>query len=164
MISPGGTPHNRLSPDAEKRLRRLRAVAWFLDRSIPLGGKTRIGADPLIGLIPVIGDWVGGIASCYILYEAMRLGLPWSVIGRMFLNVLIETLAGEIPVIGDVFDFVWQANMRNLRLVERHYRFDTPPRPLAHMLSVFIAVVLAWLALMVAATLLVIKLLSLALA
>jgi hypothetical protein len=126
-----------LSLDAEKRLRRLRALAWFLDRSVSLGKDRRIGVDPLIGLVPVLGDWVGAVLSAYVVYEGARLGLPWAVLTKMTGNILVETLVGYVPVAGDIFDFVWQSNTRNLRLVERHYRPHMKGRPLGR---IFVAV------------------------
>jgi len=118
----------QIPADAEMRLRRLRKMAWLLDRSVGVGPDARFGLDPIIGLIPVVGDWVGSILSLYVVYEALRLGIPWPVLGRMLLNVGIEALVGAVPVLGDVFDFVWQANMRNLRLVEEHYQARLRPR------------------------------------
>lgn len=114
---------------AEPRLRRLRALAWFLDRAFALGKNRRFGFEPLIGLIPAIGDWIGGIFSLYILYEAARLGIPWRVLGRMAWNVALEVIIGTIPIAGDIFDFVWQANMRNVQLVEANFRPTLPTRP-----------------------------------
>lgn len=133
-------PPALLSADAAKRLRRLRAMAWFLDRAIPLGGAGRVGLDPILGLIPGLGDWAGAVLSCYVMYEAARLGVGWPVLGRMLGNVLLETLIGSVPVAGDVFDFVWQANMRNLRLVERHFRPEMKPRSLAHIAALLVIV------------------------
>lgn len=139
-------------PSADARLRRLRALAWFLDRLFSLGGNRRFGVEPLIGLIPGLGDWVGGLLSLYILYEAARLGIPWRVLGQMGINVLLETVVGAVPVAGDLFDFVWQANMRNVRLVEEHYRPNLPPRPLGRIVLALIAaaVVLFFLLLTIA--------------
>lgn len=117
-------------PDAHRRLQRLRALAWLLDRSIGVGPKARFGLDPILGLVPGVGDWLGGLLSLYIVYEGMRLGLSWPVIGRMLGNVAVETVAGAVPVAGDVFDFWWQANIRNLQLVEKHYRPSLAPRSL----------------------------------
>ena len=116
-----------LPPEAEKRLKRLRALAWFLDRSIPVG-PWRVGLDPIIGLLPGAGDWIAAGLSVYVLYEGARLGLPASVLTRMAGNILVEAIVGTIPVAGDMFDFAWQANMRNVRLVEEHYRASLPPR------------------------------------
>ena len=130
----------QLPADSEMRLRRLRSLAWLLDRSVGVGGKARFGLDPIIGLIPVIGDWAGAVLSLYIVYEALRLGLPWPVLGRMLLNVGVEALAGAVTVLGDAFDFVWQANIRNLRLVEAHYHVRLKPRSTASIAGVLIAI------------------------
>ena len=126
--------------EASRRLRRLRTLAWFFDQSIPIG-RWRIGVDPIIGLLPGVGDWIGGVVSCYVVYEAARLGLPAPILARMGLNILTETLLGSVPVLGDVFDFAWKANVRNLALVERHYRPEHSPRPLRRItwaLSLFV--------------------------
>lgn len=111
----------RVTGEVDPRLLRLRRLAWLLDRSIPIGGGYRIGIDPLIGLIPGIGDVVGAGLSSLILHDAARLGLPVHVLLRMIGNVVVELVIGVIPVVGDLFDFAWHANMRNLALVERHY-------------------------------------------
>jgi hypothetical protein len=130
----------QLPADAEMRLRRLRSLAWLLDRSVGVGGKARFGLDPVIGLIPVVGDWVGAALSLYVVYEGLRLGLSWRVLGRMLMNVGVEALAGAVPVLGDAFDFVWQANTRNLRLVEENYHARLRPRSAASIAGVLIAI------------------------
>lgn len=107
--------------DAQRRLRRLQRLAWVLDRSIPIG-RWRVGLDPIIGLLPGAGDWIGALLSLYVLYEGARLGVPGGVLWRMTGNILIEVIVGAVPVLGDLFDFAWQANMRNLALVEKHFR------------------------------------------
>lgn len=116
--------------ESEQRLQRLRRLAWLLDRSVGVGPRARFGLDPLLGLIPGVGDWAGAALSLYIVYEATRLGLSWPVVFRMVGNIAIETLIGTIPLAGDAFDFFWQANTRNLQLVDRHYRPGSKPRPL----------------------------------
>ncbi len=118
------------SSDAARRLLRLRRIAWVMDRSIPIGGGRRIGLDPIIGLIPGLGDWLGAAISSWLVYEALRLGLPGRVLGRMVLNIAIEAAVGAVPLLGDIFDAAWQANQRNLRLVESHYDGRLKPRPL----------------------------------
>jgi hypothetical protein len=124
------------------RLRRLDHLAWLLDRSIPLG-RFRIGLDPILGLMPGIGDAVGALLSLYILYEGARLGAPGYILVRMAGNILIEAILGAIPVLGDVFDFVWQANSRNMQLIHKHHAPRWRPRPLrAVWLSVLVAAVL----------------------
>ncbi|HTO03041.1 MAG TPA: DUF4112 domain-containing protein [Opitutus sp.] len=133
----------QLPGDAETRLRRLRSLAWLLDRSVGVGQKARFGLDPVVGLIPVVGDWVGAVLSLYIVYEALRLGLSWPVLGRMLLNIGVEAVAGAVPVLGDAFDFVWQANIRNLRLVEAHYHARLRPRSAASITGVLTVVGIA---------------------
>ena len=136
-------------PEAQRRLKRLRVMAWLLDRSIPIGGGWRIGLDPLLGLLPGAGDALGALFSVSILYDAARLGLPWRVLVRMAGNILIEAVVGLLPVFGDLFDFVWQANMRNLRLVEKFYHPRQSPRSgrqIALALGLFALLLLALIA------------------
>lgn len=130
-------PPEPLPRDAATRFRRLRALSWFLDRSIPIG-KHRIGLDPIIGLLPGAGDWIGALLSFYVLYEGARLGMPSGVLVRMGGNILVETIVGAIPFLGDIFDFVWQANTKNLALIERHYRPEMRARPL-HKIGLVLA-------------------------
>ena len=99
---------------------RLRRLAWLLDSSIPLPGGFSIGLDGLIGLVPGIGDVLGACFSSYIIAEAARAGAPVGVLARMGLNVAIETIVGAIPVLGDLFDFAFKANVRNVALMDRH--------------------------------------------
>jgi hypothetical protein len=141
------------SPEVAMRLKRLRWLAWIMDRSIPLGGGRRIGLDPLIGLIPGLGDWLGAAISSWLVYEAIRLGLPLRVLARMVLNIAIEAAVGAVPLLGDLFDAVWQANQRNLRLVEGHYDARLKPRPLRWIPVAF--VILAGLFLVAVAALIV---------
>lgn len=99
----------------------MRFLSRLLDNSITLPGGYRIGIDPLIGLVPGVGDFVAAGLSLWLVWDAMRLGIRKRVVLRMFLNVLIETMVGAIPLLGDLFDAVWKANARNMRLVELHY-------------------------------------------
>ena len=141
-------PPEPVSHDAAVRLRRLRGLAWLLDRSIPIG-KWRIGLDPILGLLPGAGDWIGALLSFYVLYEGARLGMPGPVLVRMAGNIFVETIIGAVPVLGDLFDFVWQANARNLALIEQHYRPELRGRPMRRVgiaVGVFLFLVLAVLA------------------
>ena len=138
-------PVTEIPAGAAKRLRRLRHVAWLLDRSILIGGDRRIGIDPIIGLVPGLGDWIGAALSSWLIYEAACLGLPARVLGRMGLNVAIEAAGGALPVVGDVFDAFWQANQRNYRLIERHYDPRRRPRSPRRLLAIFLVAVLAFL-------------------
>jgi hypothetical protein len=90
-----------------------------LDTSIRIPGTgRRIGLDPLLGLVPWAGDAIGALLSAYLVWESARLGATRGMVARMLLNVAVETVVGVIPVAGDVFDAVWKANSRNLRLLE----------------------------------------------
>jgi len=105
---------------AERETReRLRFIAWLLDSSIPVPGtRFTVGVDALIGLVPLLGDLIGVLASSYILAEAHRLGVRRAVLVRMALNVAIDGVIGIVPFLGDVFDAAWKANVRNVRLLE----------------------------------------------
>jgi len=80
----------------------------------------RFGLDPIIGLVPVAGDLASAVLSFYILSVAAQMRVPRSTLVRMGLNVGIDYVLGSIPVLGNVFDFVWKANQRNMQLLERH--------------------------------------------
>jgi len=98
--------------------RRLRGLARLLDSSIPLPGGYRIGLDGLIGLIPGVGDAIGASFSTYIILEAARMGASRTTLLRMVGNVLIDTIVGAVPILGDLFDFAWKANQRNMALLD----------------------------------------------
>jgi hypothetical protein len=103
-----------VSPAIEK------LVDLMEDRYRVPGTEYRFGLDGLIGLVPGIGDFVGMLIGLAVLFEALRLRVPWVVLGRMALNLWIEGLIGSIPVVGDLWDFWFKANRRNLRLLQRH--------------------------------------------
>ncbi len=96
----------------------LRRLAHLLDSSVRLPGGYRIGLDGFIGLVPVVGDVLGALISTWIVVQGARLGAPVPTLMRMMVNVLIELLVGVIPVLGDLFDFAWKANNRNVHLLE----------------------------------------------
>ncbi|WP_070988298.1 DUF4112 domain-containing protein [Halofilum ochraceum] len=110
--------------DARQRaLRRLDRLAHVLDTCIPVPLlRTRIGLDGLIGLVPGIGDAATGILSLYPVVEAWRLGLPVTTILRMLGNVGVDTVIGAIPLAGDLFDFAYKANRRNVDLLRQALR------------------------------------------
>lgn len=102
-------------------LRRLRLIGHLLDNSIPIPGTNqRIGIDPILGLLPGAGDVLGTALSTYIVFEAARLGVPRATLTRMIGNILFETVTGSVPVLGDVVDAAWKANLKNLALLEMH--------------------------------------------
>lgn len=107
----------RESPQVE----RLRRLARLLDSAIEIPGtQFRFGLDPIIGLVPGIGDVIGAIFSTLIIFQAARLGASRAILIRMMTNVAVDTLVGEIPLFGDLFDFGWKSNTRNIALLEQH--------------------------------------------
>lgn len=99
----------------------VRALARALDSAVRLPGtEIRFGFDSVIGLIPGVGDIAGALASGYIVLVSARLGAPPSVIARMILNLGVDTLVGSVPLLGDLFDVGFRANLRNADLLDRH--------------------------------------------
>ena len=90
------------------------------------GTSVRFGVDAIIGLVPGIGDVLGGVASCILLLAAWFRGVPYVALVRMAVNVGIEVLVGSVPLLGDAFDVAWKANRRNYKLLVRHV--DQPRR------------------------------------
>lgn len=100
---------------------RVRALAKLLDSALRIPGTNiRFGLDALIGLIPGVGDVSGAAMAGYIVLTAARLGVPKTVIGRMVLNVGVDTVVGAIPLLGDLFDVGFRANLRNTALLDRY--------------------------------------------
>ena len=98
----------------------LEALTRLLDDVFCIPGTNiRFGLDPLIGLIPGIGDVITGLASFLIIFAGWQRGLPRVTILRMTTNVAIDTLLGSVPVLGDVFDAAWKSNRMNLKLLQR---------------------------------------------
>lgn len=104
------------------RIARLRRLAVLLDSAIRLPGGFRIGADGIIGLAPGIGDTLTTALSAYIVYEASQLGLPRHKLWRMARNVAIDSVVGAVPLLGDLFDVAFKANLRNLAIIEEHFQ------------------------------------------
>ncbi len=120
------TKRNEPATSSSHRIKRLRSLSRLLDSAIPLPGGYRIGLDGLIGLIPGIGDIAGGIASSYIIIESARLGASVPTLLRMAFNVLLESIIGLIPIFGDLFDFAWKANERNMILMDKQFNSAQP--------------------------------------
>ena len=100
-------------------LKRVQRYAWLLDQSVRVPViNYRVGLDGLLGLIPGVGDLAGGLMSGYVVWLAWQAGARGGLLARMIGNVLLETVIGAIPVLGDLFDFAFKANMRNARMLE----------------------------------------------
>jgi hypothetical protein len=110
-----------MTPGQEAYLAWLRQVSRLLDSAFVVPGTSwRFGLDPIVGLIPGLGDLVSPLFTIFILAHASQVGVPKIVQARMLINVAIDTLVGAIPLFGDLFDFAWKANDLNLALLERH--------------------------------------------
>jgi hypothetical protein len=105
----------------EEAQRRLQRIAKLMDSQIrvPVIG-LRIGADAILGLVPGFGDILSGAIGAYLIYEAQRLGVPRSAIVRMVANIAVDTAIGAIPVAGDIWDFFFRSNDRNMQILARH--------------------------------------------
>jgi uncharacterized protein DUF4112 len=105
----------------------LRRWARLFDSAFVIPGTTiRFGLDPLIGLVPGIGDLASPVLSVFILWHAAKLRVPKVVLARMVINALVDAIAGAIPVVGDLFDFGWKATEWNMGLLERHAMPEQP--------------------------------------
>ncbi len=96
-----------------------RSVARLLDNQFEFMG-LRFGLDPIIGIIPFFGDLVSLGLSAYIIWIGYQMRLPGQVLGSMLRNVVFDFVLGMIPVIGDVSDFFYKANLKNLALLEKY--------------------------------------------
>jgi hypothetical protein len=116
-----------IEPEAKApTLKRLRQLSRLLDNIVTVPGtNVGIGLDPIIGLFPVGGDFLGVMLSCYIVLEAARLGVPHTSLGKMVLNIVIDGLVGSIPILGDFFDVAWMANAKNLQILEEYLKFPS---------------------------------------
>jgi predicted small integral membrane protein len=123
------------------KLKRIRQLSQLLDGAIVIPGtKQRIGLDPILGLIPGGGDTVSALLSGYIIIEAARMGLPRKALMQMVGNIVIDTFAGTVPVLGDVFDVFSKANLRNMQIVESHVQ--APPANSAKTDKLFIGLLI----------------------
>ena len=103
---------------AERRIGRVTSV---LDELVTIPGtSTKIGLDPIVGLIPVVGDAVAALVGGWVILEASRFGVPRIVLGRMLINLAVDLGIGALPLIGDIFDLVFRSNSKNLALFRKH--------------------------------------------
>src|SRR4030095_9307298 len=100
-------------------------LAWLMDRSIPIGKRWSIGLDGIVGLFPGVGDLAGSFVSALIVASATQAGLPRAAIARMVSNVAVDTVLGGIPFLGDLFDFAYKANTKNIKIYQEHLQGRT---------------------------------------
>lgn len=121
----------------------LRKFAYYMDEAFRVPGTPiKVGIDALLGLIPGIGDIIGGLLSTWIVIGAVRHRVPPFIVFRMLVNIGIDLLGGAVPLAGDVFDFLYEENMMNMRLLEKHRNRRRPPRSPGAMVLVTACIVL----------------------
>jgi hypothetical protein len=130
----------------------LKKISDVMDRQFKGPFGWRFGWDGLLGLVPIVGDLVTNAISLYVVLRAAQTGVAPSVILRMGLNILIENLVDMIPFFGNLFDFFWKANSKNMVLVEKYHADPTRVRRnsklvLAFTVALILATVLATIAL-----------------
>ena len=108
--------------DADERLRWVERIARVMDSQFRLPGtRFRFGLDPLLGLVPIVGDLSSTAVSVALLMTMLRHGASGAVVVRMAFNILLDTVVGAIPILGNLFDFAYKSNERNVALLRRHY-------------------------------------------
>jgi hypothetical protein len=117
IIPPGEFSSRERSSLSDNTLERLAAL--LDDAFVIPGTDIRFGLDPLIGLVPGIGDLISSLASFLIIHAAWQRKLSKATVARMVANVAIDTLVGAIPILGDTFDLAWKSNRKNLTLLQR---------------------------------------------
>lgn len=114
--------------DSRSNLDLLRRWAVLLDSAFRVPGTNfRFGFDAIIGLVPGLGDLVAPIFTVAVLATGLHMRVPAIVQARMVLNAAIDMLMGLVPLLGDLADAAWKADLRNVALLERHARPGVPP-------------------------------------
>lgn len=118
---------NLRNPDLAAKLARLEKLEWLLEQAItiPVIGK-KTGLDAILGLIPGGGDLIAGALGSYIIVDAVHAGMPKRTILRMMWNLGVDTAVGAIPLAGDIFDFFYSSNGKNLKLLKKHLAKHAP--------------------------------------
>ncbi|WP_017298091.1 DUF4112 domain-containing protein [Nodosilinea nodulosa] len=104
-----------------RNLDRIRRISRLMDTAfkIPVLG-LKIGWDPVLGLVPGLGDLIATAVSAYVIVLAARFRLPRGILAQMVFNIGLEAVVGTVPLLGDVFDAFYKSNVRNLKLLEAH--------------------------------------------
>jgi hypothetical protein len=119
----------------------LRRFAYLMDEAVAIPGtRRRIGVDAAVGLIPGVGDVIGGLLSAWIVIAGVRHRVPVRKVARMLFNILLDVGIGSIPIIGDFFDFLFEENVMNLQILFRHRNRRAAPRSPREMVWFAIAI------------------------
>lgn len=130
-------PDESLPPD----LVALRRFAYWMDEAIPIPGTgRRVGVDAGLSLIPGVGEVIGGLLSAWIIIGALRHRVPLHRIMRMLLYVILDMSAGSVPIVGTIFDWLFEENVINMQALLRYRDRSRPPRNLREMSGAVFAV------------------------
>lgn len=129
-------------------LKRLETFSRLTDSSIGIPfTRFKFGVEAIIGLVPVVGDFVGLVLSGYVLVEAQRVGASKTVKQRMLRNMVVDFLGGLLPVVGDAFDAIYKANTRNTGLLrnylEQQLAVEPPPPPFPWKTLIWLSILFA---------------------
>lgn len=113
---------DQVAPALPSEVKWAKRLVYIMDEvyTIP-GTKFKVGLDPLIGFIPVVGDVVSFTVSALIVVSFAKHGASAKLVFKMLLNIVIDLIIGGVPVLGDIWDFFFKANMRNLQLLIDHH-------------------------------------------
>jgi hypothetical protein len=115
----GSGPDGGREERGRRALERLRTITHLFDQAFTVPGtKWRFGLDALFGLVPGIGDIAGALVAIFALRVARNLNAPPAVQLHLLTNIALDALIGTVPVLGDLFDFAFKAQTRNLALLE----------------------------------------------
>ena len=121
----------------------LRKFAILMDEALPVPGTgRRIGLDAGLGLIPGVGDIISAILSAWIIAGALRHRVPVPHILRMIFYVVLDLIVGEVPILGDIFDFAFEENVINMRILMKYRNRRVPPRTMSEVAAVVILIVI----------------------
>jgi uncharacterized protein DUF4112 len=119
----------------------LRKFSILMDEALPIPGtRRRFGLDPILGLFPGIGDIVSALLSLWIVAGALRHRVPMTKVFRMVFYILVDLVIGEIPILGDLFDFAFEENVMNMRLLMKYRNRRLPPRKASQIAGVLFVI------------------------
>ena len=123
-------PDESLPPD----LVALRKFAYLMDEAVPIPGtRRRVGVDAGLSLIPGVGEVVGGALSAWIIVGALRHRVPIRRVMRMVSYVVVDMTVGSIPILGTIFDWLFEENVMNIKTLLRYRDRRQPPRSLGEI-------------------------------
>ncbi|MCD2422189.1 DUF4112 domain-containing protein [Niabella pedocola] len=109
-----------VSAATDPRLKTVRTISRLMDEQFSVGG-FKFGLDPLLNFIPVLGDVSGYLLSVGLIITMAQHGASGRLVAKMVVNATLDAFIGAIPILGWIFDFIYKANTRNLKLLTEHY-------------------------------------------